>query len=308
MKRIVYLENLSPWSKLVLLLGLIIVFSLLSAFAGLLVGKLFYDIDISTLSEIISNPQTPGDIAFLKCYQLVNQIGVFIIPVIVYSILVSKSLTSYLSLERKPRILGILISGLVIYTLLPFNQYLLNLNQNLHFPEMLSGVEKWMKAYETEADNLTEAFLKSDSIWVLLVNMFIVAIVPAFGEEWLFRGVLLKLFKQITGNYHWAVLITAFLFASLHLQFMSFLPRFILGILLGYLFVITRNLWVPIFAHLINNASSVILYYLYFNGKTNIPAEDFGSTPNVVYISGSLLITVWLLFILSGRERATFRH
>lgn len=308
MKRVLYLENLSSWGKLFFLLGLIIVSSLFSAFAGLLVGRLYFNVDINTLSGIISNPQSTGDINFLKFYQLINQIGVFIIPVIIYSILFSKSFIGYLTLDKSPRLLSLLISGLVIYTLLPFDQYLLDFNQNINFPKMLSGLEQWMKDYESQAETLTEAFLKTNSVWVLMVNLFIVAVVPAIGEEWLFRGVVLKLFKQITGNYHWAVLISAFLFAALHLQFMSFLPRFVLGILLGYLFVITRNLWVPIFAHFINNASSIIIYYLHFNGKINISVEDFGSSSNVVYIIGSLLITIWLMFILSGRERANYRH
>jgi len=308
MKRVSYLENLSPWGKLVLLLGLIILFSLLSAFAGILFGKLFYEIDFKTLSEIISNPKNQTDIAFLKFYQLINQIGVFILPVIIYSLLISRKPAGYLTLDKSPQLISLFISGLVIYTILPFDQYLLNLNQNLHFPQMLSGVGQWMKNYEAQADNLTEAFLKTGSLWVLMVNLLIVAIIPAIGEEWLFRGVLLKLFKQITNNYHWAVLITAFLFAALHFQFMSFLPRFILGILLGYLFVITRNLWVPIFAHFINNASSVIIFYLYHNGKINISVEDFGASTNMFYVIGSLLITVWLLYILSGKERATFRN
>lgn len=308
MKRLVYLENLSPWGKLVLLLGLIIVTSLITAFTGLLAGKWYFDVDLATLSDILSNPQTPAHIAYLKFYQLVNQIGVFIVPVVIYSLLVSSNISGYLSLNKAPKLLGLLVSGLVIYTLLPFNQYLLELNQDMNFPKILSGIEEWMRSSEAQAENLTEAFLKTSSISVLMVNLLIVAIVPAIGEEWLFRGVLLKLFKQITGNYNWAVLITAFLFASLHLQFMSFLPRFVLGILLGYLFVITRNLWVPIFAHFVNNASSVIIYYLHFNGKIKISVEEFGSSANVVYIIGSLLITIWLMFILSGRERASFRH
>lgn len=306
MKRVLFLENLSPWGKLVLLLGLIILSSLLSAFTGLLIGKLFFGVSFNSLSEIVSNPQTPDEISFLKYYQLINQVGVFILPVVVFSYLVSSSLSGYLSFNRKPRILSILISGLVIYTLLPFNQYLLNLNQNIIFPEVFSGVEQWMKNYETQAENLTDAFLRTSSVWVLMGNLLIVAVVPAIGEEWLFRGVLLKLFRQITGNYHWAIVISAFLFAALHLQFMSFLPRFTLGLLLGYLFVITRNLWAPIFAHFVNNASSVIIYYMHYNGSINVSVEDFGTTPNVVYIIGSLLITIWLMFILFGKERATF--
>jgi uncharacterized protein len=307
MKRIIFLEQLSPWGKLILLLGLIIISSLLSAFTGLLIGKLYLGVDFNTLSGYIADPQTPSDIAFLKLYQLINQLGVFIFPIIIFSYLVSPNMATYLNMNRKPRLISLLIAGLVVYAILPFNQYILDLNQNLNLPKIFSGLLDWMKEYEAKAESLTEACLKTDSAFILFVNLFIVAIVPAIGEEWLFRGVLLKLFKQLTGNYHWSVLITAFLFAALHLQFMSFLPRFFLGILLGYLFVLTRNLWVPIFAHFINNASSVIIFYLHYNKIIKVSADDFGASANTVYIIGSFLITVWLCFILYNKERFNFK-
>lgn len=305
-KRIVYMENMSAWGKLFLLLGLIILSSLLSALTGLLIGKLFFGIDLAGLSDYISNPQTPGAVAFVKIYQLINQIGIFIIPVILYTLLVSPSVGSYLNLDKKPGLLSLLISGLIVYTILPFNHYLLEINQSINLPEAFSAIENWINDYEARAEALTKTFLETDSLVVLMVNIFIVAVVPAVGEEWLFRGVLLKLFKQITSNVHWAVIITAILFSALHLQFVSFLPRFALGIVLGYLFVATHNLWVPIFAHFVNNASSAIIYYLHYNGKINISLEHFGSSTNTVYIIGSLLITVWLMFMIFSKERSRF--
>lgn len=305
-KRIVYLENMSAWGKLFLLLGLIILSSLFSALTGLLIGKLFFGIDLAGLSDYISNPQTPGAVAFVKIYQLINQIGIFIIPVILYTLLVSPSVGSYLNLDKKPGLLSLLISGLIVYTILPFNHYLLEINQSINLPEAFSAIENWINDYEARAEALTKTFLETDSLVVLMVNIFIVAVVPAVGEEWLFRGVLLKLFKQITSNVHWAVIITAILFSALHLQFVSFLPRFALGIVLGYLFVATHNLWVPIFAHFVNNASSAIIYYLHYNGKINISLEHFGSSTNTVYIIGSLLITVWLMFMIFSKERSRF--
>lgn len=307
MKRIIYLENMSAWGKLFLLISLIILSSLFSAFFGLLIGKLYFDVDLITLSSFIENPQSEEAIRFVKFYQFLNQVGVFIIPVIIYSLLVSPSISKYLFLNNRPGMISILISGLVIYTILPFNHYLLELNQGIDFPKWLSGIENWMIDYETKAETVTKAFLKTDSIFVLGINLIVVALIPAIGEEWLFRGVLLKLFKQITGNYHWAILITAALFAALHLQFLSLFPRILLGIVLGYLFVLTRSLWVPIFAHFVNNASSVIIFYLHHNGNLKVSVDDFGASTSSVYIIGSFLITAWLLVILMNKERVVFK-
>jgi membrane protease YdiL (CAAX protease family) len=135
-----------------------------------------------------------------------------------------------------------------------------------------------------------------------------VALVPAIGEELLFRGALLKLFTNISRNIHIAVFFTAFLFAAIHFQFYGFLPRFFIGLILGYSFVITGNLWVPIFVHFINNSASVIVYYLHYNGFINVPMEDFGTLHSPVYIIGSLLITIWLMVIVGRRKGIWFNN
>ncbi len=86
------------------------------------------------------------------------------------------------------------------------------------------------------------------------------------------------------------------------MQFYGFLPRLMLGLVLGYLFIFTNNLWVPIFAHFVNNASSAIIYYLHQNNYIKISMDNFGTTTNSVYVIGSLLITVWLLMIVYQKE------
>lgn len=302
MKRFAYLEHLSPWKKLILLLTIILLSALVFALLGMLLGKLFFNVDIDSLAKIISEPETDRQIAFIKFYQFINQIGVFVFPAILFSFLVSSSSKKYLKVNRLPNTTNLIIMGLVVFTALPFINFLGDLNQSMSFPKFLSGVENWMLDKEIQAKQLTETFLKTNSIGGLMINLLIVAAVPAIGEELIFRGLILKLFKDITHNAHWAVLISAFIFAAIHLQFYGFLPRFFLGLVLGYSFVITQNLWVPVFIHFINNAASVIVYFLHYNGYLNIPMEDFGSVQNPVYIVGSLLITVWLMVIVYRRE------
>lgn len=302
MKRVAFLENTSPFGKLLLLIGLVLLFSLLTALSGLLIGKLFFGTDFIELSSIIANPSTPEAISFVKFFQLINQIGIFILPVGAYSLFVSTSAGNYLELDRKPTAVSLLIVGLVVYSILPFLNYLAVFNQNIVLPEAFWGIEQWMKEKELQAANLTEIFLRTNSLGGLSINLFIVALIPAIGEELLFRGVLLRLLKEMTKSMHLAVIISALLFSAIHLQFYGFLPRFLLGLILGYSFVFTRNLWVPIFLHFINNASSVIIYYLHYNGFIKISMENFGSTPNPVFIIGSLLATLWLMIMLHQKE------
>lgn len=305
MKRAVYLENISPWAKLLLLFGILLLSAMVAALMGLLIGKAWLGVDLLTLADVVSNPQTEVDIAFLKFYQLINQIGFFIVPVAIYCFLVTSSSTSYLMLNRSPNATNLLVMGMVVFTILPFINFLGEFNQQMDLPKAFDGLENWMKEKEEQAFVLTETLLKTKTTGGLILNLIIVALVPALGEELLFRGVILRLFNDITRNAHWAIIISAFLFAALHLQFYGFLPRFALGVALGYSLVITRNLWVPIFIHFVNNTASVIVFYLHYNGYIDIPMKDFGSVQSPVYIIGSLLITIWLFIIVYRRERNT---
>ena len=302
MKRFAYLENISPFGKLLLLLGLILIFSVLTALSGLLIGKLYFGSNLSELAVLISDPETDKAIGFVKFFQLINQIGIFILPIVVYSFFVSSSPGNYLKLDAKPSAVSLLVATLVVYSILPFLNYLAEWNQQIVLPDAFWGIEQWMKEKEIQAARLTAIFLKTDKLGGLSLNLLIVAFIPAIGEELLFRGVILRLVKEMTKSLHLAVIISAVIFSAIHLQFYGFFPRFLLGLLLGYSFVFTQNLWVPIFLHLINNASSVIIYYLHYNGFIKTSMESFGASPNPVYIIGSLLATVWLMIILYQKE------
>ncbi len=302
MKRTAFLSSISPLGKMILLLGLVLLLAIVSALGGLAFGALLFDVSIDELAGFISNPQDDKAVNFIKFYQLINQIGIFILPVFLYVFLVSDNSMKYLSLDNMPKVISILVGGMVIYSILPFNGFLDELNSKFTLPDTLSGIEEWMRNKEAQAKQLTEVFLKTNTISGLLVNIIIVAIVPAIGEELLFRGVLLKLLNQITKNIHVAVILSAVIFSAIHLQFYGFLPRMVLGMVLGYLFVFTGNLWVPIFVHFLNNASSAVIFFLHDNGYIKIPMEEFGTTQNTVYVIGSLLISLWLLSIIYQKE------
>ena len=302
MQRTAFFEFISPWGKMLLLFGLVILFSIFTAFGGLLIGKLYLETDISSLATMLANPQGEKVIAFTKVFQLLNQIGVFILPVMLFAFLVSKSSASYLKLNKTPLAISVMIAAIIVFTILPFLNYISQLNMEMSFPESLKWLEEWMTAKEEQAQILTKTFLKADSINGLLINIFIIALVPAIGEELLFRGVLLRLFGDVFKNVHLAVFVSAIFFSLFHLQFFGFFPRLLLGVILGYLFVFTQNLWVPMVFHFVNNAASVIVYFLHENEMISISVDNFGSSSNVVYIIGSLLITVWLLIMLRQKE------
>lgn len=90
------------------------------------------------------------------------------------------------------------------------------------------------------------------NLTTLAMNFLIMVLVPAFGEELFFRGILLKLFNR-TFDFRKAALISAFFFALAHQQPLSFLPIFFMGLTFAYVKMWTGTLWAPILMHAINN-------------------------------------------------------
>jgi hypothetical protein len=172
----------------------------------------------------------------------------------------------------------------------------------MHFPEWMSGIENWMKDSEDKAAELTEAFLKVDTIWGLFFNIFMIAILPAVGEELLFRGVIQRIFTNMTKNNHWGIWISAILFSALHLQFYGFIPRMLLGVLFGYLLVWSGSMWLPIAAHFVNNGVAVVAMYLIDKGNLNPEVENVGSTSGSYYIAVISLLFVCVLLWVFKRQ------
>jgi membrane protease YdiL (CAAX protease family) len=130
-----------------------------------------------------------------------------------------------------------------------------------------------------------------------------IAILPALGEEFLFRGVILRFLRDWTGMVHFSVILSAFIFATMHFQFYGFIPRFLLGALLGYMFVWSGTLWLPIIVHFINNGMAVLVVFIMNRQGNAAQLEEIGSTSNVYLIAGSALMMVVLTAAIYFTER-----
>lgn len=291
------LANYSAPLKLIALLILLILSLLFTSLFGIAFALPFWGIDVLELtgSSDYSNPDT---ISLFKYLQVVNQLGLFIFPPLLFAYWVSRKIATYLLLNVKPQIKVIVVSIMIIFASLPFISWLGEINQSLSLPESLSGIENWMERMENKANELITAFLNVKSLGAMLFNVFMIAIIPAVGEEFLFRGVILRLFKEWTKNAHIAVLVSAFLFSALHLQFYGFMPRLLLGVILGYLFVWSGSLWVPMLIHFINNAFAII--YIYATGSMdllNSDVDSIGASDNAFIIAMSAAFMIFLMLI-----------
>ncbi len=291
--------------KLIALIIIAVLSLLFTTIFGVVFAIPFFGFDV--LESFGNTDMTnPDNIGFLKYSQIVSQIGLFIIPPILFAYWASRKTLTYLKLNIKPQLRFLLISTIIIFIALPFLGWIGEINQSMELPSFLSGFEDWMKKSEEEAAKLIMAFLNVKAVNAMLFNVFMIAIIPGIGEELLFRGVVLKLFKGWIRNYHIAIIISAVLFSALHLQFYGFLPRLLLGLLLGYMYVWSGSLWVPIFIHFMNNAFAII--YVYASGSTDILSSDveaIGTSENTFIIGGSFIFLCFLMLIMLKWYRDT---
>lgn len=251
-----------------------------------------FGIPLTGIDQILENVDDSKNLKLLKFLQLFNSLGLFVLPPILFVMLFSKSPMNELNLNFLPKaIFFIMVFGLFILAL-PFLNYLVEWNASLQLPDALSGIENWMRESEEQAMELTSALLEMDNIGDLLVNLLLIAVIPAVGEELLFRGLIQKYIGNWASNFHIGIWISAILFSALHLQFFGFFPRLALGVLFGYLLVYTGSLWIPIFAHFVNNASALIASYIYGYHTMENEVDKIGTTEDSIF----LLLPSVLLF------------
>lgn len=250
----------------------------------------FFNVNIFTNPEVMKQANEPNVLAALQLMQTMQAIGLFIVPSIGFAMLASHNKWKYLQVNSAPKILPLLAVVIMAVVAIPFINYLGEWNSHLPFP-------KWVYDREKEAEEMLEAFLGFNSIGLLFFNLFMMAILPALGEEFVFRGILQKLFYNLTRNKHITVWTAAILFSAMHMQFLGFFPRMLLGAMFGYMAIESGNLWYSIIAHFINNAVAVTTTYLINTEMIATEIETFGiNNFGVSIISTVLMILAMIAF------------
>lgn len=294
-------QNNTPYSKLLISVGIILLmavaFTLLST--GLAVAM--YHLSMDEVQKVLSDYSDPRSIPILKLVQTISAIGTFILPPLVLAWLFSDQPKEYLGLDK-----GINKSGILAIVLMlaatPLINFLGEVNATLHLPAALASVEEWMRQTEDQAAEITKLFLKMDGPADLLLNLFMIGLIPAVGEELVFRGVVQRIFSDWWKNKHVAIWITAVLFSAMHMQFYGFLPRMVLGAMLGYLYVWSGSLLLPMLAHFTNNAGAVIFTYLFQQGYTSVDPDAIGTKSDVMSVVFSLAVTILVMFVIWRRN------
>ena len=257
---------------------------------------------------LITQGKQLSNINTLKWIQLLQTISLFLLPSLMLAYLCAKAPFSWLQLDNKVNWKVLLWAIGIMLVALPAINLMSHWNQQMVLPTWLSGLEEWMKNKEAEAEWLTKQFMSATTVSALLVNLFLMAVLPAVSEEITFRGVLQRLlnFQLSTFNSHLAIWLTAIIFSAIHMQFYGFVPRMLMGALFGYMLVWTGSLWVPMLMHFVNNGMAVLLYFIANRAHWDMDKVDAIGTGNTLWLGiVSLVLTVVGIYMF--RRSTTIR-
>ncbi len=206
----------------------------------------------------------------LKWLQFLQTVGTFLLPPLVCAwFWAKKDALGWLKMDQGAAWYIFLLAIAIMICAIPGINLLADLNSKVQLPESLDFIEQILKQQEEAAAVLTERFLQAENIGGLMINLGLMALLPALAEELSFRGTLQQiLYKgqrdQVPSTKaHIAIWVTAFIFSAIHMQFYGFVPRMLMGAMFGYIFVWTGSLWVPVTMHFVNNGMAVLAYYLF---------------------------------------------
>ena len=264
--------------------------------AALIIVGLILSLVVSTITTLASG--SFSELSVLRIAQISSQIFTFVLPPILYAILVKDNPISALGLN-KVKFHWLLLGIAMMYINLPLNSAFAEWNAELKLPESMKALEELMKSMQDAAAEATEKMLNVNNISGLIINIIMIAGLAALGEELLFRSLLQTSLIKICKNAHIGIIIASAVFSFIHFEFYGFLPRLVLGLLLGYMFYFSGSIWVPMLMHFLNNGTIVVLYFLNNKGITNIDLETFGKTSTPILIAS--IIAMIALFYLSIR-------
>ncbi|MBL0281961.1 MAG: CPBP family intramembrane metalloprotease [Bacteroidetes bacterium] len=294
--------------KLLMLCTMFFTFMVAGLFVVGGLSYLFFGVNTFTNAGSLENVSTPEGMMMSKMAQLFLSVFSFIITSLVAAWMFSEHPMRFLRATKKPSLSLILITLLLMICSTPWINYTAELNGMMHLPQSLHFLEEMMRLAEDKAAVLTEAYLKMDNLWSLIFNIILIALIPAVGEELLFRGAIQQTLNGVFCTKIYSILITAFLFSAIHFQFYGFIPRFLLGVILGLL-VEWRYFVLSVIAHLLIMVRQFFRMLLARSIDTTINQDNIGTllwtrmAYNIEHYNYSrLLVFLFFMYRTKGRN------
>ena len=239
----------------------------------------------------------------LRLTQFVASMIVFVGTPCVFFYLTAKSqctFTEYFKLNKKNDSILYILAFVALLSITPIVNYTTLINEQMTLPDCLKEIEDLLKKMEDLAKEMTLELLKTDSGLTFIINLIVIAVAPAIGEELMFRGALQRTLHEKFSPFG-AIVITSILFSALHFQFYGFIPRFLLSVFLGMLYYLSGSIKLNMIVHFTNNALAVLAYRIctiYNIPIEDAPTETLGKEDFVPVIIATLIFAgiMWIIY------------
>ncbi len=290
-----------PFQSLLRLILMVIGFSILSQIIAILIIASYHSFtgQVFSLESILNG--SANDMRFML---LMSSLGSFVVPAYLMNTREGSGIT-YFKLKNWPSGMQFGYIFLAMLSFMPLMSLIGHWNESLQLPDNMQSLQRWMERSEKESADLIKVIIMESSVSGFLYNIVILALIPAIGEELLFRGVLQKIMGRWLSNQHVVIWLVAIIFSAIHLQFFGFVPRMLLGAFFGYLYVWSKNIVLPIFGHFVNNAGATIgAFYYVREGKSYDEFNAFELQSWWIYLVGFIftLIFVFLFYRSTQKE------
>ncbi|PTB98033.1 hypothetical protein C9994_00310 [Marivirga lumbricoides] len=252
----------NPWNSIFFLVLLFVACNLVGQLIGTGLALAFSGINFLEIEQVMKPPFTAESKRFLYWAQGVSHfLGFTVFGLLFIKFFDHQKIKSYFHFNSLS-ISGAALVVLMTISFMLFNSIVIEWNMNVEFPEFMKGFEVWARNMEDQLLEVTQALSSYANLSEMLVAMLVIGILPAIGEELIFRGLLQNKLLVVSKNAHLAIWVTAIIFGAFHMQFFGVVPRILLGALFGYIYYYSGNIWYPVIAHFINNGLAVFVMYI----------------------------------------------
>ncbi len=264
----------------------------------------FFGLRLEQMASLLTSVTSTGTMA-LKFMQIIQGLITFIGSALIFSYFMKRPGEDYLRIRKSiTAVLVVLVFFLVIVSQ-PLISWLGIENSKMVFPSFLKGLEQAIRDSEETLGRVTDRLLQTHNPSDLVINLVMIAVIPAIGEELIFRSCLQQTLIAGLKRHHLAIFLTAAIFSAIHFQFYGFMPRFLLGLVLGYLFYWSSSIWLSATAHLVNNGLAVLAFASHYSGTKSNAVPQAEKMPAWWLVVLSILLTVLLLY---GLKKAVVRN
>ena len=221
----------------------------------------------------------------LKILTLCSQIGTFLVPSL-FIFWRFKNIPLHVNEMDKKGIFYLIIPFLI---LLGFSQLLVQFSLYIGYDFFPDTIVTYLEKEQLFNTKIQDYFV-TKSIINLLVNVGLMAILPAVAEELFFRGILQPLFIKLTKRKWWGILITSVIFSLLHFQIDHLLAILFASVILGLVYENKMNIYLNMLLHFAFNTFSLLSLFLI---KNDVIKED-----NLEFILNYGLIPVGLIGLM----------